>query len=1187
MLRRYRTIGALLLVLAVAPAVAQTPPEAPKLTKAPKLLHFVEAPFPESERAAGRTATVQLRLTLNEKGAVTAADVTGPASPAFDAAAQAAALQFTFEPAEIDGKPAAIRILFKYEFTLKAAAPTPAIFAGKVRDRATRKPVPAVLIDLDTGAKATTGADGTFEIKNVPPGAHGVGLSGAGLTSVRTQETFVAGERLEVSYDISLPAPEAPPGEQDDLEIVVVAPPLQKQAVSTTVAADQAAKVPGAQGDVLKVVESMPGVARASAGSAALIVWGAAPGDTRTYVDGVPIPQLYHQGGLRSVVGSDLVKSVELVPGGYGSAHGGGLGGIVVVETKPLENDGLHASASADLFEASGMLRTSIAEKWRVEAAGQISYLDVLAKQFVSPQVEEFFPFPRFHDAQARVRYQVSPRESVELVGLLSGDRTSSGVANADPNRSTRETRELNFYRLYLRYQNELAAGATVTVRPYFGVDQASLTDAVGSRSTYQRDAATLGGLRASWHGVLAPWLTAEAGLDAHVRGSSLAQSGSPSNPPREGDPHVFGQPPPDQLNADTWQTLLVDAAPYVELDLSFFDKTLHLTPGLRFDPYARSISRSLPASGNTPAIGLYEQNFALEPRFAARWEFHPRANVHVAVGRYNQAPAAEDLSAVFGNPTLPTSSATQALAGAAVKLTEKLTTELTGFWTQSSALAVRSTVSEPLAGQALVAVGSGRAYGGQILLRQEKTAGFFGWISYTLSRSERQDAPGGRWRLSDYDQTPGDGLRDRLGTRGRPAPALRDGLPSHTGRWLLLRHADRSMGATLRRRQHDAHPRLLRDGSPCGEGMEDRREPAGGVVRYSERHQPGQSRRGRLQLGLLPQGLHHRSAHPAGPGGSMVALRHVAWLAPVALLGCIPNVAINDSLVTEPRIVAMRSVPAEAKPGTTVQWTALVVAPESAPEPTISWTLCKARKALSETGPVSAGCFTEDPANVTSVGSGASVSAPVSADACRLYGPDPPLAKPGEPAGRSVDPDSTGGYYLPLVMHADDATLGQTRITCGVASATQEQSAEFVSRYRANENPSVESLSLGGTLISPAGAGDAPSVQAGSRHALVLTWPDCTGTTAACGGAEPYVVFSPTALRIEEHRESLHIAWYTTAGAFQQARGGVSEAGASQHTLSNEWTAPSVAGDVTLWVVLLDDRGGAGWQRYLIHVVE
>ncbi len=69
------------------------------------------------------------------------------------------------------------------------------------------------------------------------------------------------------------------------------------------------------KGDVLKVVENLPGVARAAAGSSSLVVWGSAPQDTRVYVDGVHVPLLYHGGGYRSILPSNFVKSVELVAG--------------------------------------------------------------------------------------------------------------------------------------------------------------------------------------------------------------------------------------------------------------------------------------------------------------------------------------------------------------------------------------------------------------------------------------------------------------------------------------------------------------------------------------------------------------------------------------------------------------------------------------------------------------------------------------------------------------------------------------------------------------------------------------------------------------------------------------------------------------------------------------------------------
>jgi hypothetical protein len=75
----------------------------------------------------------------------------------------------------------------------------------------------------------------------------------------------------------------------------------------TSVDAATARTLPGGAGDAAKIIQSMPAVARPPAGSTEIVVWGAAPNETRVFVDGVPVPALYHIGGYRSAIGSELI----------------------------------------------------------------------------------------------------------------------------------------------------------------------------------------------------------------------------------------------------------------------------------------------------------------------------------------------------------------------------------------------------------------------------------------------------------------------------------------------------------------------------------------------------------------------------------------------------------------------------------------------------------------------------------------------------------------------------------------------------------------------------------------------------------------------------------------------------------------------------------------------------------------
>ncbi|MET0344212.1 MAG: TonB family protein [Polyangiales bacterium] len=744
-----------LVALCVVLSVSQSAHAQPKLTKPPELLQFVEAPYPEVEPKPAADVGVLVGILIDAQGKVAEATVRESAGPAFDQAALEAVRAFTFSPAEIDGKPAAIRIEYRYVFTVRqvAVTPTTGVLAGNVLDADSKKKLPGVKVTLASGTVVQTDADGHFRLEGLPPGPVNLTLSGERLTPLSTEETVVAGEELEVTYKVAL-QPEEGGGDADDMEILVSAPPaLKREVVATKVTAEEARSVPGAQGDVVRVVESLPGVARSSVGSGALVVWGAGPEDTKTYVDGVPIPRLYHEGGLRSTVFSGVVGSVELVPGGYGAAFGRGLGGLVRVDTETPDKRGLHGLLSGDVFDAAAMLSHDLSPNLRATAAARISVIDQLAKG-LDDDVGEYVPIPRYRDAQVRAAYKLKNGATVDVVGMMSMDHTARGVPNADPALSTRESRDVSFYRLYARYVSEGGTGTRTVITPYVGFGSQTLKNRYGSTTTSLSDDDVAVGLRASHAVRIAPWLSLEGGLDAQVGIDSVSRRGSLGLPAREGDVRVFGQPPPDSVASDAFDVTTVGLAPYVEADLALFGDALHVVPGLRVDPLFRSVSRKFPQELGQPAVGLFAQDFGVEPRLALRWAAHEKLTLHAATGIYHQQPAVADLSAVFGNPRLTTSRAVHSVLGVNVQATEKLRVELTGFATFMRDLSMRNTADAPRRAEALTNSGEGRTYGLQTLVRRDLSDNVFGWVAYTVMRSERKNAQGLPWRLFDYDQT-------------------------------------------------------------------------------------------------------------------------------------------------------------------------------------------------------------------------------------------------------------------------------------------------------------------------------------------------------------------------------------------------------------------------------------------------
>jgi TonB family protein len=719
------------------------------VTRPPKLVHFVAASRPPGV-PPDQTATVVLSVDIAADGTVSDVRVQTSAGEAWDAAAIAAVQQFGFEPAEVDGAPGPVTILYRYAFTVedKLVSLGPQInFEGVVVDRFKKQPLKGVKIAVkDLQVETTTDDDGAFAFTDLPVGTHQVELSGPGLVTVTTDEEITAKHKRSVKYYAE------PRDEGVDDEQVVKATRIKKETASVAIRTEEARKVPGTSGDTLKVVQNLPGVGRSAFGSGQLIVWGSAPNETRVFLDGVELPSLYHGGGLRSTINSDLIKSIELLPGAFGAEYGRGIGGLVKAETRTLPREGTHGYVALDAIDASALVSTALSSTARIAVAGRRSHLGDVLSRITSEDVGDFVPIPQYYDGQILAQIDLGKDEQLEIGALGSDDQLTRAIDATDPAEVRRQDSHDRYYRGFARYTRILDDGSSVFVVPSLGWDGSTTRAAFGAVPTSLDVAAWRYALRAGYRRKLAPGATLSLGLDAAGQRSRVSRLGSVNLPPREGDVTVFGQPPGDQVNADRWTASVVSVAPYAFAELTI--GPLAVAPGLRIDPYLIDGSRLTPIVGTTPALGYRRMTIAIEPRLSVTYQATRALQLRAGGGIYDQPPDATDLSAVFGNPTLGPIRAYHASAGAAYRLTGTLSAELLGFYKSIDQLASRSELATPPLATALVQDGLGRSYGGQLLLRQELSHGVFGWITYSLIRSERKDHPDTAWRLLDYDQT-------------------------------------------------------------------------------------------------------------------------------------------------------------------------------------------------------------------------------------------------------------------------------------------------------------------------------------------------------------------------------------------------------------------------------------------------
>ena len=561
--------------------------------------------------------------------------------------------------------------------------------------------------------------------------------------------TFVA---LFGSYPLNssaqTQAPVTPDSPIDEVAVRGIRPRRDTSELKFTT--EQARAQTGTHDDPVKVIENLPGLARTGFGSDQLVLWGAAPEDSRVYVDGVEIPQLFHGSGIRSTVNGNLLQSVSLSPGAYGADYGRAIGGMVRLETRELTDD-YHAAIDLSTLDASALVSGPVGDRVRVALAARYGLLDRTLSAVGARDVGDFFAVPRYHDYQAKVQVRLRERESLDAVLLASSDDLDRAVSNIDPAQTRTSSTSQSFGRLYLRYRRALEDGGSVEVVPWIGRDSSRYDAHFGEVPALLDQRAWRFGLRAEHRSRLLPTVTLRLGIDSAGSQADLQRSGTLTLPAREGDPTVFGQAPSDDASSDAWSAMIVDVAPYATVDWDWGPLTV--SPALRCDAYLLETSRQTPRVGQTPAIGRSALDAELEPRISARYRLSERVSVLGAAGLYSQPPAAQDSSAVFGTPTLGPESAAHLSLAESVELTRTLGVQVTSFYRSLSSLTARDPSATPKLANSLLQSGRGRAYGVQISLTQRAWRGFSGSIAYTLSRSERRDTPQSNWRLFDYDE--------------------------------------------------------------------------------------------------------------------------------------------------------------------------------------------------------------------------------------------------------------------------------------------------------------------------------------------------------------------------------------------------------------------------------------------------
>ena len=738
----------------------------PSVLTPPVAVALPSIDFPPDAPPIAASTAVTVVLTIDATGAVTAAEVRASAGPLLDQAVIAGVKRFRFQPARRNGVAVPVRVPFTQTFEPPEAPPPPlagtaaggqaavaldAVLVGLVLTRGTRQPVVQASVsalDTATGNRwaATTDATGVFELSVLSGRPLEIRVSSPDHDKFIQTERLEKNQRLRVKYLLE--------GRSYGQYVSYVRAQADRTEVSrTTLSGPEIHRVPGTFGDPFRVINLLPGVTSAMGLLPLPIVRGSSPGATGTLLDGVRLPLLFHLLAGPSVVHPEFIDHVDFYPGGFPVTYGGYTGGIIDGVTRPARSDEHRVDIDLNLTETGGMVRQPVpALGMTATLAGRIGYPGILLS-LLAPNVSlSYWDYQaRFDGGSGAHHWTIfAYGASDDLKSRSSSDQPLQTLAS------------FGFHRIDLRYQH----GDATNWEQYRVILGYDATEIGGGGNTGGPIAGDSGLGNGTWsvnpivrvHRSATPTLDYTVGLESYDHTVDNQSTGTVASQTGMNIAKLF--------NSSGFYS---ESGAFVEVVWKPTDR-LRLIPGVRGDVY------------DERQTGGDVTQWSLDPRLLGRYRLtdpeHGAIWLKGVVGRYHQPPRL-----FLPIPGLDASSlslgllaSTQYSAGVEARLAPATDLDVNVYYNSMDPILFDLTVN-PTATAVQQAQPSqpawflptasptqqrqtlndlfvrrvGRSYGLEVLIRRRAADHVFGWLSYTLSRSERQSSTG--WTLFDFDR--------------------------------------------------------------------------------------------------------------------------------------------------------------------------------------------------------------------------------------------------------------------------------------------------------------------------------------------------------------------------------------------------------------------------------------------------
>ncbi|MDD4971640.1 MAG: TonB-dependent receptor [Paludibacter sp.] len=614
---------------------------------------------------------------------------------------------------------------------------------GRIFDAKTNQPIEfATILIQGTRISSTSDLDGNYIFTGVEPGFKRLVVSLIGFQTTVSAEFQVQGNQITF---IDVPVEES----TIQLKEVTVrqnftAKKIESPLSVLSVGVQEIEKTAGANRDVSKVIQTLPGVGVTDPNRNDLIVRGGGPSENVFYLDGIEIPVINHfatqgsSGGTVGVINPDFVKDIDFYTGAFPASKGNALSSVMDIKQKDGSKDRLHTKLSVGASDAALTLDGPIGGNSTFIVSARQSYLQFLFAAIGLPFL------PTYNDFQVKLKTRIDDKNEITFMGIGAIDDDALNLGIKNPTES--QTYLLSYLPTYKQWNYTVGVVYKHFADTHYDTWVASRNmlrntnfkykdNNVDSTKTsdYKSDEAE-NKLRFERN---YPDLPVKLSFGAGVKYSRYTNFTSRQ---------LFLNSTVSNL-VYTTQLGLFGYQAFVQASKEYFDDLLKLSLGVNF-------------------AGInYNQNMMnplnqFSPRFSISYAVSTKFTLNGNVGRYAQQPAYTTLGfrdatgvLVNQNENLRYTVSNQAIAGIEYRPMEFMRMTVEGFYKQYDfyplsvadglSIASKGTNFGEVGDEQITSTGKGRAYGIEVLYKIMEMKKMNLTATYTYFRSEFTDAAG------------------------------------------------------------------------------------------------------------------------------------------------------------------------------------------------------------------------------------------------------------------------------------------------------------------------------------------------------------------------------------------------------------------------------------------------------------